>query len=524
MSTSSVKGVDDGAERGYRGECEWGATIDAEYFFASIFFIICIVVLNFWIINLFVAVITNTFGVIRAQTKPRAYGAGAGVTPTMDPDDDGWASSPTSTIAAGPALPPRPNPAVFWLTRWLFIALTLNSLALWAACTPEITAPLRCEILLRMAPALPNWRNFLGFGAYKHVGSVVAGKEGGMWKGKDGWGAGQNWLDLRLAVATSLMRFYRVILVVPWMKPLLFAVFENMYGFVNMTLFLIIVNFIATPLPCCSYVRRPSLDPDNELRDFVLGVFSSENRTNVLYDTAQAESPFGQGILTVLFMIMAGWLIMFTAVINKSLDVAEEAKKEVGDVVLGPADAAGGPHAVTPSAQNRTGGSARPIEKGLVQGYNVPRPDGQSVFERDSDPQDEETERHLELIAMVRNEMQGPSRETNDAMYERRTQKADFLQDLAAVVPETCTARGRRAHLLHAAEPGALPLFQLTALLVVVESIAHPIYRRNYFKAHGLVRVRSSTSPESAFGLVFFVKFLVKIVADEFLFTPTRLS
>lgn len=49
--------------------------IDAEFFVSCIFFIVCIIVLNFWLINLFVAVITNTFSAIRSDTKKSAFGA-----------------------------------------------------------------------------------------------------------------------------------------------------------------------------------------------------------------------------------------------------------------------------------------------------------------------------------------------------------------------------------------------------------------------------------------------------------------
>ena len=49
--------------------------IDAEYFVSCIFFIVAIIVLNFWLINLFVAVITNTFAAIRSETKKSAFGA-----------------------------------------------------------------------------------------------------------------------------------------------------------------------------------------------------------------------------------------------------------------------------------------------------------------------------------------------------------------------------------------------------------------------------------------------------------------
>ena len=50
--------------------------IDAEYFVSCLFFIFAIVVLNFWLINLFAAVITNTFAAIRSETKMSAFSAG----------------------------------------------------------------------------------------------------------------------------------------------------------------------------------------------------------------------------------------------------------------------------------------------------------------------------------------------------------------------------------------------------------------------------------------------------------------
>ena len=49
--------------------------MDAEFFVSCFFYIVCIIVLNFWLINLFVAVITNTFSAIRTDTKKSAFGA-----------------------------------------------------------------------------------------------------------------------------------------------------------------------------------------------------------------------------------------------------------------------------------------------------------------------------------------------------------------------------------------------------------------------------------------------------------------
>ena len=51
--------------------------IDAEFFISCFFFIVAIIVLNFWLINLFVAVITNTFAAIRSETKKSAFAAAA---------------------------------------------------------------------------------------------------------------------------------------------------------------------------------------------------------------------------------------------------------------------------------------------------------------------------------------------------------------------------------------------------------------------------------------------------------------
>ena len=49
--------------------------MDADYFVSCLFFIVCVIVLNFWLLNLFVGVITSTFSNIRAETNRSAFGA-----------------------------------------------------------------------------------------------------------------------------------------------------------------------------------------------------------------------------------------------------------------------------------------------------------------------------------------------------------------------------------------------------------------------------------------------------------------
>lgn len=50
--------------------------MDSDFFASSLFFIAGVIVLNFWLINLLIAVVVNTFSDIRAETKRSAFGAG----------------------------------------------------------------------------------------------------------------------------------------------------------------------------------------------------------------------------------------------------------------------------------------------------------------------------------------------------------------------------------------------------------------------------------------------------------------
>lgn len=73
--------------------------------------------------------------------------------------------------------------------------------------------------------------------------------------------------------------------------------------------------------------------------------------------------------------------------------------------------------------------------------------------------------------------------------------------------------------------PFALPIFQLIILLtviggIVVESVATPLYRRDYYRENGLVRGSWFDIAEAAFGFALFVEFMIKVIADGFVFTP----
>ncbi|KAG7442714.1 uncharacterized protein BT62DRAFT_1079090 [Guyanagaster necrorhizus] len=589
--------------------------IDSEFFVSCLFFIICIIILNFWLINLFVAVITNTFSAIRKETKTSAFGAGT-TEQLTDEQDDGWPSADGRQVQYK-----NIAKVIYEHTRYCWIFLALVSLALQASRTVDvsevhemvmyygelaITLIFDLEIILRILASLPDWRGF-----FKET---------------------QNNLDTFLVIGTSiiqipvihnsgvypwmtilqLMRFYRVILEVPRMRPLLLTVFGNMYGLLNMTLFLIMINYLAA-LVAVQLLRGDytSDDAANFATLFnaflnVYQVFSSENWTNVLYGAVSAESALGQTVVVVVFI--SSWLLfanfivlqMFIAVINENFDVAEESKrgKQVTNyyATTHQTQSSSGwfkrlnPYRWVPAnpikvkVENLPSNLILPMQKSLVQDYNVHSPDSPTTptaagsrtaqgarhyatkslktlhqlyagktessdvplatlkpYTREEHVvDDEETERHLELLASLNPEATAAG-DLNDALYEQRARKADFIRNHPTydktfwlfsqdnALRKACQrlvmpANGERI-FGQPQSPVAHTIFQtilfMTVLAgIVVEIIATPKFRRNYALQNGLTRGAWFDVAEVALGFTLLVEFLIKIVADGFMFTP----
>ncbi|KAG2356552.1 Ion transport protein-domain-containing protein, partial [Suillus spraguei] len=566
--------------------------IDAEFFVSCFFFIVCILVLNIWLINLFVAVITHTFSAIRVDTRKSAFGA-APLGPVVEEREEGWLDG--KHVSQNSSLK-----EFYTNTRWCWIFLALASLVVEATASADmsslhqqildkselaLTMAFDIEIIMRIVAELPAWRRFFQ--------------------------QGNNWLDLVLAVGSSIIqipviynselypwltifqlgRFYRVILEFPRMRPLMLTVFGNLYGLVNMTLFLLIVNLLAA-LVCVELIRGDMSDlitlNFGQLWNSFLAVyqiFSSENWTNVLYSAAAAEIPLGQAVIVIVFL--CSWLIfancksqvlmlivmqMFIAVINENFSVAEETKKskQASDYwaqhhpqrvmhnswtrKLNPyrwikADP------VRVKVENLPSNLVLPMQKTLVQDYGIIGKDNRNgavcIFDSNDVPlvalrqdhrestavQDEEREHYLDILTNGVDTTEND----HDEYSERKAQKADFIIDHPTYdktfwlfsqedrVRNMCQkvvkpAGGER---LFGAPPSdiAHTLFQLLILLTVLggiftEGVATPLYRRNYYMEHGMVRGTWFNIAETAFGVFLLVEFIVKIIADGFLFTP----
>ncbi|KAF8639058.1 hypothetical protein AX17_001754 [Amanita inopinata Kibby_2008] len=592
------------------------SVVDAEFFVSCIFFIAGIIILNFWLFNLFVAVITHTFSAIRSVTNKSAFGAAPLESSVVDEQDDGWTSRDNRET------PRNFANMIYRHSNWCWVLLALASLVLQATRTVEtddfhealmyygelgITFAFDFEIVLRFLATLPDWRSF-----FIH---------------------GNNWLDVILAVGSSLIqipvirwssvypwftifqlaRFYRVILVVPRMKPLLLGVFGNMYGLVNMSLFLLLVNYLAA-LVVVQFLRgdisnQEAINFGNVYNAFlaVYQIFSSENWTTVLYSAAGAETNLRQTVITVVFL--ASWLLfayfivlqMFIAVINENFSVAEELKKskqasnywatqeinegkpswarrlnpyrwvkanpvtvKVDDLpsnlVLPMQKSIIQDHATVPTLGPRVRNNAKGTSKrghyysksltalqrlfaGDTHSNDIPlvtlrhaRNETLAGIRKDEDGAD----RQLALLASI-NADDTPNEDLDDAFYERRAQKADFIRDHPSydktfwifsqknVLRKLCQklvqpTNGERIFGTPCS-PVAHPIFQLALLLtviggIVVEGIATPLYRREYYLRHGFVDGAWFDIAETAFGFTLLLEFLIKIIADGFMFTP----
>lgn len=131
--------------------------------------------------------------------------------------------------------------------------------------------------------------------------------------------------------------------------------------------------------------------------------------------------------------------------------------------------------------------------------------------------------------------------DADGALEERRAQKADFIAahpsyDKTFWVFSQKNPLRRLCQTLveppngerifgRSASPAAHALFQVTLFLAVlggtiVAAIATPMYRREYFAQHGHIRIAWFTVAEVTFAFVLLIEFMIKVIADGFIFTP----
>ncbi|KAM0754891.1 hypothetical protein T439DRAFT_283840 [Meredithblackwellia eburnea MCA 4105] len=571
--------------------------MDADYFVSSLYFIVCLICLNYWLINMFVAVITNTFGSIRDDTKHSAF-ASTTIGPTIDVLKDALANRPRMSQA------PTFFRKMYNATRLFWVAVIVADIGVQASRSNDMTESqldllkqlelyftlaFDVEIVIRAIAALPDWRT--------------------LWEK-------ENFADISLAFLTSviqipvirdspaygwltafqIMRFYRVILAIPRMRRLLVRVLGTFIGLVNMILFMLLMTFLAA-LISVQLFRGLIVDPSGgdamtyyQIFNSFLATYqilSSENWTTPLESVLDNMS--GQFQIIIASIFLCGWMLfayfiminMFIAVINENFAIAEELKmqQQVEAFVKRSEPSAveetwirrfNPYHYLTPrpkavSVENMPSNLVLPMKKAVVQEYmstemrdeKTPRvssartPTGR-VFDalrrkdtRESHPladmtsPTEENPYAGELLPVVESTTHD---DTMGIISERRAQQADFItahpsydRSLWIFSQKNPLRRfcqrlvepaygGERIKGRPAVKSEKL-IFQgllLAAIIgsIAIAGIATPLYRRNYFLENGQVRWTWFNVTEISLGLVFILEFLIKVIADGFIFAP----
>ncbi|BGP38716.1 calcium channel protein [Rhodotorula kratochvilovae] len=593
--------------------------MDADFFVSALYFIVALIVLNYWTLNLLVGVITSTFADIRDETKHSAFANTSVVPAAARYDDD---KKPHRRLGRTAGVVRK----VYEATRLFWPALIVASVAVQAdreynmsaskSRTYEwlelsFTLAFDVEIAIRLFATLPDWRSFFASNA--------------------------NRVDTFLALVTSLIqippifrsaayawltffqiaRFYRVIIAIPRMRRLLVRLGGTFVGLLNMIAFLLLMTFISA-LVAVQFLRGipdPESDDTGAMNYFQIynaflaqyQVLSSENWTDVL--TTVLSSQRGQLQIALSAIFLCGWMIfsffiignLFIALLNENWQLEEEEKRarqleafvnranKQGQTVAAGWLKRWDPYTFVTSRSKRA--QKQPEERGereeveeIVDRTVTASPEPLSSPDEDEKPPASPPQKHARNASFVdkakhtlrlqtgldsvrgfiapNSPLDPPrgyfhprdgtthSREATiqelgriqDVAQQRQNtiaqyivehpgyDKTLFLFSQRSPIRRFCQALVEPAYGTERIN-GREPIkawkwaFQLAMFCVIVGSVAvagvaTPLYRRDYFLQHGYVRLTWYNIAEVATGFMFVVEFIVKVVADGFIYSP----
>ncbi|KAG9307249.1 hypothetical protein G9A89_017077 [Geosiphon pyriformis] len=562
-------------------------TMDSDFDWAALFFLAVVLVLNFWIINLFVAVITEMFAKIREDTAHSAFTLSK-TTPILSDNDDGWTLQEGNKMARVNSLTRFMNETKYLWILAIIIDLIImsfrssrmneNGIAFLSRAELVFTLIFAVEIILRFGATLLDYRLFFR--------------------------SKKNSVDFAIAVITCLiqlpniksspaypyltvfqiMRVYRVVIAWPRMRNLLMRVLGSAVGLANLIFFIVLVNFI-TAIIGIQIIRGdiPSVDDDgNEIEMRFSDIF---NGFIALY-----QEKIGPRLSNFVL------LNMFIAVVQENFETAEEEKrKQQVKAFLRKAGPKVKQEDIIDSWNVYRFFKAKPkslavenIPSSLILSTQKSRvrdflnEDNIIMQNKKSSRSDhhedgngfmarlrrilrqEDEDEHIALAdyqygrrrseyddsngALMTNEPNSgdtmndrPVEVALDDFQERQAIKADFIaahpnydESLWFLSP-----RNRIRHYCQLLVPpsygkrlfGTAPsptlsvLFNIFVFLciiasVVVAAITNPAYQKTYFAPNNEKRVTWFWITDTAFTGLFTIEFLVKIIADGFLFTP----
>ncbi|CAO0803366.1 unnamed protein product [Mucor circinelloides] len=328
--------------------------MDAEYFVASLYFVIIVIVMNFWLINLFIAVITEMFAKVREDSQHSAFTNSTARPVLADANEEGvWAYSEQDEAQRKKLKKNSPLALVVKYMNPFWIVLVAVDLLCMAFKNNDMSAEelealnmaetifsiaFLFEILVRM---LNSRKDLKGFFQSK-----------------------MNATDFLIAVVTCIiqippihknvyiyvwftgfqvLRIYRLVVAVPRLRKLMSRVLGSVYGLINLSFFIVLATLLCAIIAFQLFEGVINeLDDESEMRFFsvynsfvsLYQLFSGEDWTTVLYNVMEAGSENNNAIIYALFLVF--WFAfsnfvlvnLFIAVLMENFEIAEEDKRK----------------------------------------------------------------------------------------------------------------------------------------------------------------------------------------------------
>ncbi|CAO3684026.1 unnamed protein product [Rhizopus microsporus] len=322
--------------------------MDAEYVVAALYFIVIVIVMNFWLINLFIAVITEMFAKVREDSQHSAFTNATAKPILADMNEEGgWEFAENEEQEQQQKVSSLTWLVTFMRPFWIFL-IAVDLVCMATKHNDMSTAQLDgldlaetifslaflVEMVLRL---LAQRRDLKAF-----------------FKDK------MNTTDLLIAVVTCIiqlpwikqhrliyiwftgfqvLRIYRVIVAIPRLRNLMSRVVGSMYGLINLTFFIVLSTLLCAII-AYQLFEGVINETGEEMRFFSIynsfaalyQLFSGEDWTTVLYNVLQAGSTNRNSAIYALFLVF--WFCfsnfvlvnMFIAVLMENFEIAEEDK------------------------------------------------------------------------------------------------------------------------------------------------------------------------------------------------------
>ncbi|KAG0336009.1 calcium channel protein, partial [Podila humilis] len=323
--------------------------MDAEYGWSSVYFVLVILVMNFWILNLFIAVINEMFAKIRDDS---AHNSAFTSDKSENKNEILRDSVNNFTYGVNTMLVNRTN----WIVSLEFIWVAAVIVDLVFQCMRQYSSPLeyldkldRIEFWFTVAFAIEIIIRFLAY----------------MPQPKHFFDSRKNLVDLFLATITliiqippirnsrayiyltlfQVLRIYRPIIYVERLRSLIRRVVGSWIGLLNLIFF--IAMFLAVVSVMAGLLFREIVDEKKSMNfsDFYVSylgmyqIFSGENWTDVLYSVMAAEIKWKQVVIATVFIIafysFANFVLvnMLIAIIMENFEGGAEVAKHAQQIL-----------------------------------------------------------------------------------------------------------------------------------------------------------------------------------------------